>query len=451
MTTQPSALAPLPTSPADVMAFINALIPDSESKPRIAQVPPDPGLPTDLLPPTIETWLHDTALLAGVPPVMTTLPFLASTGGVIGNRLGLQLHPGWTEYPSLWIALVAFTGTGKTPALIATRRPFDLLHEELRAANLNGSSDATSPLIVDQVAWPRLEQALGQANGLILHRDELVGLINGINGRHGEDRQHYLSLWSADPIVRQREATILHPVVSIIGGIQPLLIERIRNRQPDGLMERFLIVVAGSRTTTWNYNLPATVPDIEPIMSVLRTLRGLASGHVIAFEPSANDLWGTWYNAHVNLYKPDPALLVPLGFYRKYPTHLARLALVMQALWHPQEPAAPLSATTLDRAITLMEYLRIQHHRSLSFINQRHVVMNPGDVLVGRVLDMLARAPTGGWVSRARLGSQLKDPPSTLVSSALATLLESGLIEHRTVKTAGRPVTEYRLPPVPTG
>ena len=370
---------------------------------------------------------------------MTTLPFLAATGGVIGNRLGLQLHPGWTEYPSLWIALVALTGTGKTPALIATRRPFDLLHEELRTGG------ASSPLVIDHAAWPQLERALGVTNGLILHRDELVGLLHSINGRRSEDRQHYLSLWSADPIVRSPQATILHPVLSIIGGIQPLLLEKIRNRQPDGLMERFLIVVAGSRTTTWNHNLPASAPDIEPIMTMLRTLRGHQPGQVIALDTAATNLWATWYNAHISLYKPDPALLVPLSFYRKYPIHLARLALVLHALWHPETPTTPLSATILDRAITLIEYLRIQHHRSLSFINQRHAVMNPGDAFVGRVLDTLAQAPTNDWTSRARLAYQLHNPPSALLTSALTTLLDAGLLEHRTVKTPGRPATEYRL------
>jgi hypothetical protein len=434
------------TNPLAGLSLANTLsLGPSSTTPKRPAIPSDPGLPGDLLPPEVESWLRDTSILAGVPPVMTTVPFLASTGGVIGHRLGLQIHPGWKEFPALWVALVALTGTGKTPALQAVSQPFYRLHDEIRAASEPATRSPLPSLVVGNPNWPHLERALGVNNGLILHCDELVGLLNVIRRRSTDARQHYLSLWATDHIFRPQQSTIHHPVVSIIGGIQPLMVNRIRHRESDGLMERFLLVVASAKDDAWRTDLPAQ-PPIDPVLDRLRILRNRAGIDTVSFTPEAGHLWRSWYDAHTTLYAPDPTRLIPFGFYRKYPTHLARMALVLHALWHADDPTASLQRETLDRAITLIEYLRIQHHRSMAFINQRHAVMNPGDALTGRILEILARTPQPHvWVTRTRLAAQLNDRPSALVSSALDVLLRADLIESRTIKTAGRPAVEYRL------
>jgi hypothetical protein len=414
-------------------------------KPKAPALPSDPGLPSDLLPPAIEAWLHDTATLAGVPPVMTTMPFLAGTGAVIGNRLGLHLQPGWTEYPTLWIALVALTGTGKTPALVAARQPFDLLHTELHAEWQETETDLPfAPLVTTQATWPQLQRLLPHTTGLLLHRDELVGLVQAIDRRAGEDRQRYLSLWSGDVLPDTDHRLIPHPVVSIVGGIQPLLLHRLRSKQQDGLLERFLLVLAGAKTAHWRSDLPPE-PDITPMLDILRTLRQHEWSPPVPFTAEAHDLWVTWYNAQIDLTKPAPLILG--GFYRKLPVHLARLTLVLHALWHPHAPTQPIARDTLDRAITLVEYLRIQLHRSLVLVNQKHPLRSPADALTDRILASLAtHHDAQGWAKRSDIAHHLGDPASSLVTTALIDLLHAGRIEHRTVQGhRGRPADEFRL------
>lgn len=434
-----------PTLAADAATRITNLFAAAVSKPanpgstpKPPVMPPDPGLPTDLLPGPIESWLHDTAILAGVPPVMITMPYLAGTGAVIGNRLGLELQPGWTEYPVLWIALITLTGGGKTPALLAARQPFNALHKDLLATTPN------APLIIDRGSWAQLQHLLPHVNGLLLHRDELLGLIRAIDRGTGEDRQRYLSLWSGDAIDQATHQIIEHPVVAIVGGIQPLLLATFRRKQHDGLLERFLPILAGGPSLPWRTDPPA-VPDLQAVLTPLRVLRARPGQTLVTNSPEAQHLWASWYDAQIALTAGNH--LVLHGFYRKYPNHLARLILVLHALWHPEHPDTPVSRNTVDRAITLIEYVRIQLHRSLVLVNQKHALRSPTASLIVRIERYLAaNKQNHGWTKRSALSRQLGCPPSALMSTALDQLATDGRLERRTVKgDRGPSAEELRL------
>ncbi len=441
------APTPTPAPAATANPFANLSLAEFMSlggrpAPKVT-MPEDPGFPTGLLPPHLEDWLTTMARLTSVPPAMVTIPFLAATGGVIGNRLALQLQAGWTEYPTLWVALVALTGARKTPALGAARLPFDLLHDELQTewATIESSAPAV-PLITPHASWEPLQQTLESSRGLILYRDELVGLLRAIDGHRGEDRQRYLSLWSADPIHQTGRPTIQHPVVSIIGGIQPLLMHRLRNRQPDGLLDRFIPILTGGKLHAFDRTLPRERPTVEPVLTTLRTIHRLPTT-VVTLSPAAEDLWAIWHDAQVSLGRSTPWVIG--GFYRKYPSQLARITLVLHALWHPHHPGRPIDRETMDRAITLIEHLRVHLHRSLFFINARHPVRSPAEILTDRILTALvAHAPR--WLPHTHLARQLGRPPSIMLNTALIDLLTRNEIESRIHQPEGRgrPARQYR-------
>lgn len=440
---EPAPAPAITPNPLASPSLAGLLSPGPRSGKSSVTMPEDPGLPAGLLPPYLEDWLTTMARVTSVPPAMVAIPFLAATGGVIGNRLALQLQIGWTEYPTLWVALVALTGTRKTPALGAARLPFDLLHDELQIAWAeNETSTPAVPLITPHATWDRLQLTLEPSRGLILYRDELVGLLRAIDGHRGEDRQRYLSLWTGDPLHQTGRPTIQHPVVSIIGGIQPLLLHRLRNRQPDGLLDRFIPVLAGGGAIPVNRDLPHALPPVEPVLATLRTLHH-APEAVISLSPPADNLWQTWHNAQLQLTYPSAWVLG--GFYRKYPSQLARFALVLHALWHPHDPGQPLDHHTMDRAITLIEYLRIHLHRSIFFINERHPVRNPGEVLADRIRKILA-SHYPHWLGHYKLACELGRPPSTMLNTVLQMLESQGDIESRIQKqeSRGRPAQQYR-------
>lgn len=415
-----------------------------------AVLTPDPGLPTGILPPDIQDWLSATALLAGVSPVMVTVPFLAGTGAVLGSRLPLTIHPGWTEYPALWVALITLTGGGKTPALDAVARPFDHLHREELAAwsarTTDPAAEPFAPLLATTAPWSRLHTTLQQTNGLLLFRDELFGFIRAIDRRSGEDRQFYLSLWSTSPVIGGTSPVRTHPVVSIVGGIQPLLIHRIRHRYQDGLLERFLLVLTKSPSPGWNHDLPTEAPSLDPILEVLRPLRAITPGQPVTFDRHARHAWASWYDANDELIRTAP--LPVQGYYQKLPTQLARLALILHALWHPTAPHHPLTGATLDRAITLVEYLRIHLHRSITLINERHPHRSPADLLTSRIAIILAQhKEQDGWMNRSRLALKLGRPPTAPFATAVDAMLAAQILDERHVPTGGRTATQYRLSP----
>ena len=91
----------------------------------IADLPfPLTSFPTD-----VAAWLEATAAHVRVPVAFVAFPFLALTGAVLGNQISLQLNPRWVEHAALWVALVAPSGHGKTPALAAARAPFTAFHK----------------------------------------------------------------------------------------------------------------------------------------------------------------------------------------------------------------------------------------------------------------------------------------------------------------------------------
>jgi len=134
------------------------------------------------------------------------------------------------------------------------------------------------------------------------------------------------------------------------------------------------------------------------------------------------------------------------GFYRKLPSHLARLALILHALWNPTDPTVPLTGETMRRAIDLLDYYRVHIHRSLPLIGQRERLPTADASLAERILYYLARADDPDrWLGRSRLLVALGRPEQSAANDLIDGLVSKGVIETRVVRTGGRPATHYRL------
>src|SRR5690606_34042500 len=152
---------------------------------------------------------------------------------------------------------------------------------------------------------------------------------------------------------------ILHPVLGIVGGLQPLLLERIRNRAHDGFLERFLLVYPTGTMDRWRVDEISSLPDPDTasIVDLLRPLQAIPGasterdGVVVARTPEAGDPWAERFNGNIDQHHGSSQAMS--GFYRKLPSHLARIALVLHALWHPTDPTTPLTGQVMRHAIAL--------------------------------------------------------------------------------------------------
>lgn len=432
--------------PGDIVTFL-------ASRPELRNAAAtDPGFPLHVFPPIIATWLERTAATTRVPATLTAAPFLAFIGATIGNQLRLRVHPGWHEYPSLWIALVTLTGIGKTPALAATRQPFDLLHLEAWETWQRTERAPFNRLLSTASTYARVTRELQESTGLVIVRDELFGLIRAMDSRRGEDRQHFLTLWSSEPIIPTQPGTrpIPAPVASIAGGIQPTLIPRIRNHGQDGFLERFLLFFVAGKQPRWS-----TVPEPaspETIANLIRPLRAIdtggthPTGRTVTLTTSARDRWAAWYDGHTD--QTFVASLLIGGFYRKLPSHLARIALILHALWNVNDPTRPLDADTIARAIDVAEYIRRHIHRTAMLLDEWESIRDPDTALAERIVQAIAKTPDPeGWTDRTAILIATGRPKPALFTRIVNGLVKSGILEtttHRT-GTRGRPTTRYRL------
>ena len=82
-------------------------------------MPPYLPFPIATLPESVQKFVLATATAIGCDAAFVALPMLAVLARVIGNRRKIGLKSTWTEPAVIWGAIVARTGSQKSPALQA--------------------------------------------------------------------------------------------------------------------------------------------------------------------------------------------------------------------------------------------------------------------------------------------------------------------------------------------
>jgi len=243
-------------------------------------LPSAPGLPAELLPPSLAPWITDISQRLCVSVEMVAGPALVALSAVVGRSMGI--HPkaedDWLVVPNLWGAVVARPGQLKTPAIEGANAPLRQLEagglEAYKDAHEQASTEAEGIEILIEVIKSKmrdvakgklkgdlaalknelgsLKRALQETKvsekryltqdptveklgellrenprGLLLLRDELSGWLRNLDrpGREGE-REFYLESWNGTggfTFDRIGRGTIHIPALtlSVSGGIQP--------------------------------------------------------------------------------------------------------------------------------------------------------------------------------------------------------------------------------------
>ena len=236
----------------------------------------------------------------------------------------------------MWVAVIGFSGTGKTPGLDVTRRVLSLIERgrkqkiaelqrehETRAqkakaarkkwekavaeaveANLPAPpkpADATEPgpfvaprLSLSDSTIERLAVLLeARTQGLAFVADELARLfLNMKRYSNGQDNEFWLEAWDAKHFVVERQGrppvVLDYLLVGVIGGFQPDKLARAFEGDDDGMYARFFFAWPEEPA---HRPLSNEVAEIEPeIQNALTRIVDLPTGEDFVFAPRTVDL-----------------------------------------------------------------------------------------------------------------------------------------------------------------
>jgi hypothetical protein len=379
------------------------------------------------LPDTLRPWIEDNA-----ERMQCCIDFLAAgtmvaLGSLVGRKVGIRPKrlDDWIEVPDLWGCLVGRPGVLKSPALAQGLRPlqglaaeaFERHREDIHHYRAQQLVEAHELKVAEKVIAASLQtgdrdsayaaalSAVGKAgaapaprrydtndctieklgellaanpNGLLVHRDELVGFLRSLDKEgYEEARAFYLEAWNGTgtfTVDRIGRGTVRIPsnTVSIIGCIQPALLQRyvreaVRGgRGADGLIQRFQVAVWPDVPREWrNVDRAPNSNARSEAYCVFQHLDKLSAAAVGAeggdgipflhFVPDAQDAFDEWLaDLEMTIRSGDehPAYEAHLAKYRKL---VPALALILHLA---NRGTGPLTLGSLEKALAWSDYLR---------------------------------------------------------------------------------------------
>jgi hypothetical protein len=295
-----------------------------------------PDFPVEALPASLRDWLLRAARGAGVTPAHVAVPLLGIASSLIGTARRVRACRSWSEPLTMWVAVVGFSGTGKTPGLDVTRRVLSVIERsrkqkiaelqrehETRAQKAKAEkkkwekavaeaveaklpvppkpADATEPgpfvaprLSLSDSTIERLAVLLqARPQGLAFVADELARLfLNMKRYSNGQDNEFWLEAWNGKNFVVERQGrppvVLDYLLVGVVGGLQPDKVARAFEGDEDGMYARFYF--------SWpeepaHMPLSNEVSEIEPeIQNALTRIVDLPTGDDGVFAPKIVDL-----------------------------------------------------------------------------------------------------------------------------------------------------------------
>lgn len=376
------------------------------------------AFPVEALPRPVSNIVGRMAKSIGCDSSLIALPTLTMMAAVIGLGRRVRLKRGWDEPPIIWGAVIAESGSAKTPAFNAATRPvrraqakmvadhqglsedYERAHQEYQMllAAWKVEQEGEPPqeparpflhrLLVSDVTIEALAPIIQQnPRGVLLLRDELAAWIGGFNkysaGR-GADEASWLSMFNAGEIIVDRKgqpSTLFVPAagVSICGGIQPDVFKRAlgNEHRENGLLARLLVAMPPRKPKKWTDAdvSPADEAIMEMIVERLIGLEPLPDGSPVVLELSseARQAWVAFYDAH-NAEQAELSGDLAAAW-SKLEAYVPRLALVIQILkWAcgEQDDAEPveIGSESMAAAIVLVRWFGAEAQRVYGFLSE---------------------------------------------------------------------------------
>ena len=372
----------------------------------------------DLLPESVRGFVIDAADRMQCPIDFLAVTAMVAAGSLVGRKVLMKPKQldSWTLAPNLWGAVIGRPSAMKSPAISAALQPLRNIEQEMKishnkeveqieiqkamieagaeerkkqmkaAAKTNDMALAAAIMAEGKApeapALPRLSvnnstiEKLGELlaksnNGLLMERDELAGWLAKLGSKDGgEDRAFYLELYDRltsyafDRIIRGT-VMIEHPILSIIGGIQPSKIAgvvrgAVSGESDDGLIQRFQLMVWPDNEEAFSYR--DRKPDPKAYADYMGVMRGLSElptpdkePTVWGFTETAQPLFVDWYSDTMTRARSPDMPNALESHLTKMGKPISALALLLELLDGGSSGAVGELATT--RALAWADYL----------------------------------------------------------------------------------------------
>ncbi len=451
--------------------------------------------PVEQLPEPLTTLVKETARGIGCDVSMVALPLLAAVAGAIGNARSIVARGDHVEAAVLWTAVVAESGTGKTPAFRAATRFADAEQKAAFDAHHVALADFDAAVMEHDAAysdWKREKGRGGPApdrpvkpvarrltvadttvealvpiladnpRGVLVAVDELAGLVASFDayksgGRGGADRPKWLSMHSAGPVTNDRKGSgctyVPSAAVSVCGGVQPGMLTR--TMTPDnvdsGLLGRLLLTMPPRRQRQWTVE-PVGWQTIEATKSLFASLYAMpmpADGpKVLDLDPDAMKVFKVFWEEHEReVFSSSGALRAMLA---KVEAAVVRLALIIHVARQAAGETIPdrVDVESITRAIVLGRWFAREGRRVYQTL------------LGGRAVDRVAddAAAAERWIEAQAGSASLRDlrkgprrfrddADDGRAEAAARRLVAEGRAVWESTSTGGRPTDGIRLAP----
>ncbi len=376
-----------------------------EEPEKCAALPP---APLDAFHPGVAQALEDIAKAKNCPVEIPLSAYLALVAGMIGRAAGLMIKRGWVEHANLFIATVARSGLGKSPATKKVLAPirelertfqqrfeydleqYDQALEAWQAKKKKKgvepgpkpdpptredieADDATIEGLIDAVA--------ANPKGILWNRDELSGLLKDFDkysGEKGATEARLMSAYDCGPVKVSRAnkaRTNYLPAfcITLFGTIQPFALKTVLKVKEarTGFLPRFNFIIA-------SHHKPSLFTEAVESEATDQTLKKIVSGLyplqlgedkkplIIPCSQEAKIVFIPWHDqqateALLGVEEDEDSLL------HKIRAQCLRLALglhCVDAILDGKPINAPVSADVMIRACALATWLK-EHSKAV--------------------------------------------------------------------------------------
>jgi hypothetical protein len=368
----------------------------------------------DIYPKPFVTLIDELHQKYGFPPDFTAAVILVACGVAIGNSVQIRRNNAHTERAMLYCIIVGPPNSCKSHPISYALKPFNQLaedyHFEYKKAKQQfdeyekksqkerqkaGLQPPPKPklktIIVNDFTIESLLLSLEtNPKGILIHSDEILGWYKNLNKYHrGSDIEHYISMWTGQPIHVSRKMSepllVDRPFVSIIGCIQTKLLDKLSKNDcaENGFIDRILWVMPQDLPTTkWtDESVDPLLEDayIKAIEKLYQLPTSIENGKVVPrtleFSETAKDRLLKWRNgSHWEelTKKQGETIATALG---KFDIMVLRFSLILQLMYWAtgESDMDAVDIHAVEGAIHLTDYFKENTDRMQQLVFRQDV------------------------------------------------------------------------------